>query len=53
MSVYKLAIIFIGILGIYVNVVFGPPVKDIPANPKRWNIITIVTDDQGVWTVGA
>lgn len=40
-------------IGGYANTNKAPLAKRHLQGQKRWNIITIVTDDQGVWTVGA
>lgn len=43
----------VGIIGVLMNSALAAPAERLPSNSKKWNIISIVTDDQGVWTVGA
>ena len=53
MNIYRLVPLFISILGVFMNTALAAPDKNPIPGPKKWNIISIVTDDQGVWTVGA
>ena len=53
MRLTRMITVFIGLLGIYTNGALSMPVKSAADQPMKWNIISIVTDDQAVWAMGA
>lgn len=54
MNRFRIILIFIGICGLQLNLAFGTPARDKETeHPVRYNIITIITDDQGAWALGA
>lgn len=53
MRLFKLILFLIGFIGLYVNTNLGLPAETAETIPKTMNIISIVTDDQAVWAMGA
>ena len=53
MKIWRILLLLIGLIGLTLNATVGAPAKKSQAAPKRWNIISIVTDDQAMNSIGA
>jgi len=54
MIISKKFVLLVCLFNFYISFAFGRPAEGTAAEAqKKWNIISIVTDDQGAWAVGA